>query len=56
MPVVVNFTKTEDIVAAYWAISYLGLMATAVGIELGLIESAVSRAAERGAAWWLIRH
>jgi len=35
-------------VAAYWAISYLGLTATAVGRELGLSKSAVSRAAERG--------
>ena len=35
-------------VAAHWAISYLGLTATAVGRDLGLSKSAVSRAAERG--------
>ncbi|MFZ2039520.1 MAG: transposase, partial [Desulfobacterales bacterium] len=35
-------------VAAYWAIRYLGLTATAVGQDLGLSKSAVSRAAERG--------
>jgi putative transposase len=35
-------------VAAYWAISYPGLTATAMGRDLGLSKSAVSRAAERG--------
>ena len=35
-------------VAAYWATRYLGLTATAIGQDLGLSKSAVSRAAERG--------
>ncbi len=35
-------------VAAHWATRYLGLTATAVGQDLGLSKSAVSRAAERG--------
>jgi len=35
-------------VAAYWAVRYLGMAATAVGQDLGLSKSAVSRAAERG--------
>jgi hypothetical protein len=35
-------------VAAYWATRYLGLTSTAVGQDLGLSKSAVSRAAERG--------
>jgi hypothetical protein len=56
MPVVVNFTKTEDIVAAYWAISYLGLTATAVGRELGLSKSAANRAVERGRCLVAERH
>ena len=35
-------------VAAYWAVKELGMAGTAVGKELGLTQSAVSRAVRRG--------